>query len=261
MALLGGPLVANILNAIFYFGVQARDITPSIRFASRRNTVEIVHLGFLFLVLQIVAAVAYTSDTVIVAQMLGADKVAEYVVPSQMFSLVSMAVSIAVAPLWPAYGEALARGDYAWVRRTLKRSLFLTVCLTTVASSLLVLVAPHLLTLWVGHAIDPPFALLLGLGIWKVLEAGGNATSVFLNGANVVRLQVVLAGLMGLAVVTLKIMLIKKIGIVAVPWATILAYLVFAVLPLSIVVPRIIQRRDPVAVNAAGGMQSGYRAS
>ena len=29
-----------------------------------------------------------------------------------------------------------------------------------------------------------PFALILGLGVWKVIEAGGNAGAMFLNGIN-----------------------------------------------------------------------------
>jgi O-antigen/teichoic acid export membrane protein len=251
VALLGGPLVTNILNSIFYFGVQARDVAPSLRFASGSGTIRIARLGLLFLVLQIVVAVAYSSDNLVIAHMLGAEKVAEYFVPAQMFGLVSTVLSMALAPLWPAYGEAIARGDHAWVKRTLKRSLFLAVCLATAASAVLVLAGPQLLALWVGNTIEPPFALLLGLGIWKVLEAGGNATGIFLNGANVVRLQVVLAGLMGVAAIALKIVLVERIGVAGVPWATILAYVIFSAVPLAVVVPRIVRGRDPFVESAA----------
>ena len=251
MALLGGPLVTNILNSIFYFGVQARDVAPSLRFASGSGAIRIARLGLLFLVLQIVVAVAYSSDNLVIAHMLGAEKVAEYFVPAQMFGLVTTVLNIALAPLWPAYGEAIARGDHAWVKHTLKRSFFLAVCLATAASTVLVLAGPKLLALWVGNSIEPPFVLLLGLGIWKVVEAGGNATGIFLNGANVVRLQVILAGLMGIAAIVLKIVLVERIGVAGVPWATILAYVIFSAVPLAVIVPRIVRGRDPFVESAA----------
>lgn len=241
LALLGGPLTANILNSIFYFGLQARDIAPSVRFASRSKTAQIVHVGVLFFVLQVVIGVAYNSDNLVIAQMLGAEKVTEYAVPAQMFGLLSGIITIFLAPLWPAYGEAITRGDHEWVKRTFKRSLFISILLAAIVSSVLVLAGPLILALWVGHAVDPPFILLLGLGLWKVIEVGGNATSVFLNGANVMRFQVLIAVLMGIAAVALKIVFVDQFGVAGVIWATIVAYVIFAAVPLAVVVPRILR--------------------
>ena len=90
--------------------------------------------------LQVVAAVAYASDSFVIAQLLGAPAVAEYAVPERMFSLITMVLAMVLAPLWPAYGEAIARGDAAWVKRTLKRSILTAVGLAALCSFTLVLV-------------------------------------------------------------------------------------------------------------------------
>ena len=43
----------------------------------------------------------------------------------KLFAIAPVFLSFVLAPLWPAYGEACARGDSAWVRRTLIRSIVL----------------------------------------------------------------------------------------------------------------------------------------
>ena len=47
--------------------------------------------------------------------------------PAQMFGLISTVLAMALSPLWPAYGEAIARGDHDWVKQTLYRSIILSV--------------------------------------------------------------------------------------------------------------------------------------
>jgi O-antigen/teichoic acid export membrane protein len=128
-------------------------------------------------------------------------------------------------PLWPAYGEAIARGDRDWVRQTLLRSLLGAVIVAGALSLILVIFGVRLIELWVGPTVDVPFILLLGLGLWKVMEAGDNAVAMLLNGANVVRFQLILSALMAVLAIVLKVLLVAQIGISGVVWATIFAHL------------------------------------
>ena len=132
-------------------------------------------------------------NTLIIAQMLGAEAVATYAVPERMFAIVGMVLAFVMTPLWPAYGDAVARGDIAWVRRTLRLSLVVGMGGAAAMSLVLVLAGPALLRLWVGNAVVVPFALILGFGGWKVIEAGGTALAMFLNGVNALRIQMVFA--------------------------------------------------------------------
>ncbi|MFZ1962463.1 MAG: oligosaccharide flippase family protein [Roseiarcus sp.] len=241
LAFVGAPLLAGAMNSLTFFLRLAPDIAPSWRSISMPATRSIAGIGMLFLVLQIVGALAYTSDNIIIAQMLGAAAVASYAVPVQMFGLISTVIVMALAPLWPAYGEAIARGDREWVRKILKRSFLLSVGVASVCSMILVAAGPWIIGVWVSHAVAPPLLLLVGLGVWKVVEAGGNSIAMLLNGANVVRLQVVLAAFMGIAAIILKIAFVGWIGVAGVVWATTLAYAIFSAAPLTIIVPRIVR--------------------
>ena len=246
LAFVGAPLLASAFNSLLFFGRMQTEIAPKLHAVSREAGWQLVRTGGLFLVLQAVAAVAYASDSLIIAQMLGAAAVADYAVPERLFSLITLVIAMVLAPLWPAYGEAIARGDMPWVRRTLRRSVVTAVALSALCSFAMVLLGPWLIEVWVGKAIVPSMLLLLALALWKTIEAGGNALAVFLNGAHVVQVQVVLAVLTAIAALLLKIFLVRAVGVAGAVLASVIAYSVFTALPIFVLLPRLLQRlRSP----------------
>jgi O-antigen/teichoic acid export membrane protein len=243
--LCGAPMLINLANAIVYFGSVAPDLRPSFRDVAWSDVFQIARRGTAFFVLQIVIALAYNSDNFVVAQFLGASRVAELAVPAQMFGLITTVLNIALSPLWPAYGEAISRGDHDWVKRTLYNSTLLSVGLAAVAGTLLLFGGPWLLALWVGKGINPPFMLMVGFAVWKVVEIGGNASAMFLNGANVITAQIVLATVTGVTTIGSKIFFVKEFGIVGVPWAMIVSYILFTIAPYCFIVPKHIAGLGP----------------
>jgi O-antigen/teichoic acid export membrane protein len=223
-ALAGAPLVATALNSVHFFVIDRPDLMPRARFVSRETISRIVTMGTMFFVMQLVISVAYSADNIIIARALGAASVPDYSIPQRMFSLITLMINMMIMPLWPAYGEAIARGDRGWAQRTLKRSLIVVFGATTLASVAMLLLASRLISWWIGPGISPPFLLLLGLALWTVVECCGNTLSVFLNGANLMRIQALVAGLFGIACLLLKVILIHRFGIAAGPWATLLTY-------------------------------------
>jgi O-antigen/teichoic acid export membrane protein len=242
-ALAGSPLLAALGNSILFFYWLEPDIAPSARTISRAAASHVVQTGMLFFVLQIAVAVTFASDNVVIAQVLGAESVTDYAVPERMFGFISAILGMALMPLWPAYGEAISRGDHSWVRRILRRSFLISIGLAAAASTCLVLAGPRLMALWVGHAIEPLFLLMLGFGVWKVIEAGGNAIAMFLNGAHVVRVQVVVATITAIVVIVLKVVLVTFIGIPGAIWATVIGYSTCTALPYFFIIPRMLVTR------------------
>lgn len=225
LALVGAPLAVSLLNSLTFFGVMRRDLAPRPSGVSRNAIAAVTRTGLLFVALQTVVASAYGSDNIIIAHTLGAAHVAEYAVPAQMFTLVTTVLAVALGPLWPAYGEAISRQDNTWVRKTLVRSFLTAISFATVASLTMLVAAPAILKIWIGTAVQPPFALLLGLSLWRIIDAGGNAITVYLNGANLLRFQLVVLACSGFFAIVLKIALIGVIGISGIAWAAILSYL------------------------------------
>ena len=240
LALAGAPLLAALLNSLYFYFRSQPGLRPRLACFASADALRLARTGALFFVLQVTVAVAYTSDSLVIAQLSGAAAVAEYAVPEKLFGLITLAIAMVLAPLWPAYGEAIARGDHAWVRRTLRRSVLMALGIAAVASGFLLLTGPLLLRLWVGDAVAAPFMLLLALAVWKVVEAGGNAVAVYLNGAHVIGFQVAVAFAFAVCALSLKLLLIPIYGVAGAVWATVAAYLVFVALPYAFVLPRLV---------------------
>jgi len=242
VAIAGAPIFATTLNTIHFFGFCRPDLRPSWKEVSSQTISQIARLGGLFFVLQVVGSVAFSADGFIIARTLGAVNVPEFSIPQRMFALVTIMSGMLTAPLWPAYAEAISRGDIGWVQHTLRRSLLIVLGGTTAVSGLLLLFSRPLLHWWVSSQVHPPFLLLLGLAIWTVIGCCGDALAMFMNGGEVIRFQVVVATIFGIGCLTVKVFFVHRFGITGIPWATIIAYTVLSALPCGLYVPFVIQR-------------------
>jgi O-antigen/teichoic acid export membrane protein len=232
LALFGGPLVAAALNSVIFFGKQHPDLIPRRSEFTFKSGAEIAKLGSLFFVLQLGVGTFYGTDSIMIAHSLGPDSVGAYAVPERMFSIVSTLLAMALMPLWPAYAEASARGDHAWVRRTFLRSMATSVAGALVLSTVLVLSGNFLLGIWVGKTLDPaPLSLMAGFAVWKTIEAAGNTMSIYLNGSRVIRFQVITMAATAISAIALKAALIPSFGIAGAIWSTILPYTLFTLIP------------------------------
>ncbi len=230
-SLVGGPLLASVLNTLIFFRKDNGDISPQLASFSRHAALAALKTGTMFFVLQLVVSIAYGADSIIVAQNLGAASVSQYAVPERMFSIITMLLMMLLSPLWPAYGEAIARGDHNWVKSALQRAIIVSASASIVLSTTLVLAGPWLIRLWVGPQIQPSMLLLVGLAAWKIAEATCATLSIYMNGANMLMTQVVISTICGIAMVLTKVVLIRHIGAAGIPWGAVLTFVPLAAAP------------------------------
>jgi O-antigen/teichoic acid export membrane protein len=242
IALTGVGLVAAALNGWFLFRRHRPWLMPRRRDVDLSTGRSLLRTGALFLALQVAGLAAFGLDNLVIAQLLGTQMVQEYAVPAKLFMLAPILLSFALTPLWPAYRESLARGDGAWVRRTVRRSIALAAVVNIPSSLILVVVAPWLLQVWVGSAVHPTQLLLVGLGLWAMMNTLNGPFAMLLNGANVVRFQATCVVAMAVANVTISIVLVQRIGVAGVVWGSVIAQAVFVLLPESWYVRRLLMR-------------------
>ena len=245
------PLVALAVNSVHFFGLRHPDLRPSLASVRLATSMSLLRLGGLFFVLQVAVAVAYSSDNLVIGAVRGAEEVTAYSVPFRLFAFFPMVVALVVSPLWPAYGEAIARRDLGWVRRTLSRSLAAVAGVTVPCCVLLIVAGPQLVEVWTAGRVHAGRFLLAGLALWAVLGSLGGAAAMLLNAARQVRLQVVTAVVMAVANVALTIVFVRAIGPAGAVWATLVSYVVCVVVPFAVRIPRLLDRlgvdADPAA--------------
>ena len=250
LAMSGPPALASLVNGVILFTVRRPWLIPKWEKATRDAAAKIFRLGFLFFVLQVTGAIAYSSDNIIAARILGVEAVTQYSIPMKLFSFIPLMMGMMLVPLWPAYGEAIARGDVGWVKSTLAKSVAISLLIAVPMSVLLVLLGRDILRLWVGPGIAPSIFFLLGFGVWTVMSSTWGAVAMFLNGANALRIQVVCTLFMCAGALIIKVFLARSIGLSGIIWGAVVAQSVFIVIPITVYVRRLLSGmgRDALAV-------------
>ena len=242
-----GVVVATIANGWILFR-EYPWILPSWRAFRAAAASKILKMGMMFFALQCAVTLGFTSDNIVIAQVLGAAAVAAYAVPQKLFSFVSMILNMAFIPLWPAYGEAAARGDVAWVRKTFFRSVWTALGVSVPLCTVLVFAGPWILRAFFGKALHASMALLIVLGLWGVISAVSQTMAVLLNGAGVLKPQVAIAMAMSVLNLLLSIALTRRFGVIGVCLRFDHAHLLITAPGATILIRRLFTRLERMSV-------------
>jgi O-antigen/teichoic acid export membrane protein len=242
-AAMGGPLAARAVAAWLLLARLRPDlwrpaspIPPSLWGPLGRH-------ACLFFGLQAANAVAFTSDQLIIANILGTAAVSEYSVPARVFTLVSLGAAVLARPLWPAYAAAAAAGDDRWIRRTLARSAAAALGGSAVLAASLAATGPWWFPLLSRGLVHPSTGVIAGLAVWTVLAAVGHVVAAALNGLSVIRLQLLASCAMAVSNVVLSVVLVHRIGVAGVIWGSVISYSACIAVPYLWLVPRLLRSR------------------
>jgi O-antigen/teichoic acid export membrane protein len=250
----GGTRVAvGLLSALYLFWRRRPGLRPALAAIDWVKGRELARTGALFFGIQLSALVLYNTDNVIIAKILGPEQVTPYAVSWRFMTLPSAIIGLVFPYLWPAYGEALARGDVTWVRKTLARTTSGAALVGLFVSMPMVVWGQQVVRWWAGEAAVPTRTLLVWMGLWGLIAAPMSAISCFLNASGKLRVQVAFGLVTAASNVTLSIILARRFGSTGVIAATVLTYAA------SSLVPALVQAR--MAVRQLLGSQAGAKLS
>jgi O-antigen/teichoic acid export membrane protein len=185
----GARLLALAGSGAWLFVVRRPELRPSAADVERRRIRELIGMGRHFFILQAAALILYNTDNLIIARVLGAEQVTAYTVAWRLFMIPPAAMAVVSPYLWPAYVEALARGETGWVVRTVRTSVYASTLLALLLAVPLVVVGQPLIGRWAGEAAIPSLAVLVWMGAWSVILSVATAVACFLNAAGRVGVQ------------------------------------------------------------------------
>jgi O-antigen/teichoic acid export membrane protein len=235
VCLSGAPTFARVVNSLWFFYGPGKAYRPSLSSMSVPDAQRLVRTGTLFVILQVSASFAFLSDNLVLANTIGAAGVPELAIPTQMFSFLIMPVAMMATTMWPAYGEAAARGDTEWVRNALRRAIRVTLLFACGGGSILVLGGDTLICLWTRGQVETGLDVLIPVALSTVLMAWGTSVAGYLNGTGKLRAQTLCAVIMAPTAFGLKWILAERWGVAGIPWATVIAYFLLTFVPLSLV--------------------------
>jgi O-antigen/teichoic acid export membrane protein len=203
---------------------------------------ELLGNGLSFFLIQVAGVVVFSSDNLVVSHYLGAAEVTPYSVTWRLAGLAALLQSLIFPALWPAYAEAYARRDYAWIRRTFSVTMKGTIALNLASAAVLVLFGRTLIRAWAGPAAVPTNYLLLAMGVWALISGFMSVESCLLAALNRTREQAALSIIAAVVNIALSIALVRHIGSLGVIGGTILSYLAVLVVPQSMIVRGLFKR-------------------
>jgi O-antigen/teichoic acid export membrane protein len=231
LAVSGAGLVMQILSGAWLFIWHKRWLMPHPSAIKGSALKELGHTGGMFFVVQITSLLIFQTDNVIIAHFASAAEVTPYSVTYRLFGYTTLLQALLFPNLWPAYAEAIAKKDIAWVRRTLRASTLYGTLATVILCIPLTLFGSTIISVWTRHQVTPPFSLLAWMALWSVINAAMNATVCILSASGRIRNQMIYALFTAVANIAITLWLIGPFGITGVIAGTVLAYLVFAVVP------------------------------
>lgn len=241
LAMTTGPIIAAAVNLIVLVRVQRPWLAPTRSDVTVMAMKGVVGVGLAFMVLQIAYAVAFSTDRLIIAQIVGPIGVAEYSVVHRLFSIPAGLAAIAIVPLWPAYREAIARSDFGWIRLMLRRSMYAVLLATIPLAVALWVAGPEIVRIWTGGELSPPNGLYPALAAFTIALGVANAFSVFLNGAQALRFQITIWVLMSVLNVSLSVFLVSRIGVAGAAIGSVVATVGVLIVPAALFVPRLLR--------------------
>jgi O-antigen/teichoic acid export membrane protein len=234
----GAPALVLLFNWIAQFLRVRPFLLPALRHVDFSEGRLLIGTGFMFFILQLMTLLGNTTDNFIISQALGVSAVTGY---SAIFRLANaLAISqFIIAPLWPAFGDAMARKDYQWARKTVSQTLKVTFVIGAITGLGLLIGGQFVVRHWIGQQFVPSLFLLGGFGCWLVTASYGGTVSVFLNSGSWLKKQVGFFTAASIISVVLKMLLVSFWAEAGVIWATVLAYGIFYLWPASILINKV----------------------
>ncbi|MGC2476572.1 MAG: MATE family efflux transporter, partial [Candidatus Sulfotelmatobacter sp.] len=237
----GTVLLVNVISAVWVFGYSKPWLVPRIRRVTLSSVRKLMSLGGMFFLVQVAALILFQTDNLIIAHYLGAAAVTPYSVTWRLFNYTMIFQILASPSYWPAYAEAFARGDRAWVRRSFRTNFGVTLGSAILLTIPFMFFGRSIIRLWAGNAAVPSSDLLIWMGIWSLIYGATVSQSCVLASAGRLKGQTVYSISAAIVNLVLSIFLVQKIGLTGVIVGTIGAYITCLIVPQSIEVERTIR--------------------
>ena len=222
-------VLANFILTAYVLKIDKK-LLPSARCFDRNKIKPLLSLGMKFFVIQIAALVIFTSDKILITQLLGPQYVTPYEVVFKLFSVITIAHGLILLPLWPAYSDAYQRGDLDWINKKIWQQTKISMALV-LAALLMASLGPRIVDLWVGGEVVASKTLYYLFAVFIVVSVWSNVFAYFVNATNELGAQLYTSVLAAIINVPLSIYFVTELGLKleGVILATIISLSIFAV--------------------------------
>ena len=218
------PVFVSFLGSIYLFNGRYKRIKPNIHSVDLTYAKNLVSLSMKFFVLQVSSIIVFTTANMIITQTIGPKDVTVYNICFKYFNIVTLAFNLLLGPMWPAYTNAYALGDFKWIANGIKRTQILW-SLSSVGTIILLVISPFVYKVWIGNEVIIPINLSIAMAVYVIIGNWNNIYAQMLAGVGKVKLSIINSIFNALLFIPLSIWLSKSLGVIGVTVAMTLTIL------------------------------------
>lgn len=222
------PILVTILATFILFNGRFKRVSPSWKTVDKFLIKDLFSLGYKFFIINIQVLVLYQSTNILISYVSSPIDVTHYNIAYKLLNTAMMVYTIITAPLWPAYTDAYAKGDYEWMKK-MKKSMVRILFLSIIGCIVLVLISPFLYSLWIGPNVNIPFEWSVLVGLYVIVYCCQNLNGTLLVAMSKIKLNVIILMLGMVTHLPLSLALSKWIGCYAVIVSMIVITVIYAV--------------------------------
>ena len=186
------PVLVLLASSLWFYNHEYKYCAPSIKYVEFRYAKNLANIGLQFFVIQIAGLIVFSSNNIIIAQLLGNYDVTVYNIVYKYFAVILMIQGIILAPFWSAYTEAYVKNDFDWIRSITKRLLRITIILSMMVV-FMVIFCNYIIKLWLNQPLKIPLELNFFFGLFTITSMFSGIYTSFINGTGKINLQRYLA--------------------------------------------------------------------
>ena len=206
------PCIVYIVATIITFMKVYNDLSPSFFLIKIRGYVnKLLTVGVNFFIMQMCVLVLQFTTNILISHFFGPTQVTIYNIANRYMFIGILLMTILLSPVWSAVTDALAKNDWLWIRNA-KKKVEKIVFLLGIFLLFLVTVSNYVYKLWVGTEIHIPMKMTVLNAIYVFLLIWSTSQSTFLNGMNILRVQLIMYIIQTVLYFPVVILLGEKFG-------------------------------------------------
>jgi O-antigen/teichoic acid export membrane protein len=174
----------------FFTIAKNKDLWPPNFSNHKTYTKELLNISLGFFILQLSSIILFSSDNIILSKLLGPEEVAEYSIAYKLFFLVITSFSIILIQVWNSTTDALAKKDFDWIKRTVKK-LHLILIPIFLGTILISLCLNYIVKIWIGETFNYSWQFRFIFSLYTLVHCSSAIFTNILNGAGRLKIQTI----------------------------------------------------------------------
>ncbi|QHU98996.1 lipopolysaccharide biosynthesis protein [Synechocystis sp. CACIAM 05] len=178
-----------------------------------------------FFLIEVSALLVFQTDRFLILQFSNSVEVTKYTLASTVYLTFHGIYFLFLKPLWPAFGEAIHRGDIVWTRRVFNKVNLLSSIGMMLLIAVVLMAGPYLIELWTGRSdVEPDKLLLAILGFYFLIRVFTDVHSIVIFSLNKQKELLLATVSHGFLNLVLGIVLGREYGVHGIALASLLSF-------------------------------------